>query len=75
MGAPVGGEAATMVPPVGGRLVAFDSRVEHEVLPAHACRCRPYPTLPEVLPLQYPHHTRPGVNSGQPTVLRACGMR
>lgn len=30
-----------MVPPVGGRLVAFDSCVEHEVLPAHTCRCCP----------------------------------
>ncbi|KAK9819250.1 hypothetical protein WJX81_000875 [Elliptochloris bilobata] len=33
-----GGEATTLVPPVGGRLVIFDSRIEHEVLPARLCR-------------------------------------
>jgi hypothetical protein len=38
---PVGwsaGEPATLIAPLGGRLVVFESRVEHEVLPAHAER-------------------------------------
>ena len=33
-----GEEAAVILPPVGGRLVVFDSRIEHEVLPAHMRR-------------------------------------
>lgn len=32
------GHAATVVPPVGGRLVLFDSSTEHEVLPSYAAR-------------------------------------
>ncbi len=34
----MGGEPATLVAPLGGRLVVFDSRLDHEVLPVHQHR-------------------------------------
>lgn len=33
------GEAATVIAPMGGRLVLFDSCMHHEVLASHKCRC------------------------------------
>ena len=32
------GEAATVIAPMGGRLVLFDSCMHHEVLASHKCR-------------------------------------
>ena len=36
------GETAVVVAPLGNRVVAFESGVPHEVLPAHADRCPPH---------------------------------